>query len=165
MYTRSQCADSIRHEIRIIRHLARQVPEGTLDWRPTPGQRSTLELLRYLTTCALVPASMVRDGNWDAAEGLEMEAEAVESGGFDAAMARQEERLLAILDGFSDEELATRPTTMPWGTPCVTGEGLVNMCLKTLVAYRMQLFLYAKQAGNADLGPADCWVGVSRPKG
>jgi hypothetical protein len=33
--------------------------------------------------------------------------------------------------------------------------------LKTLVAYRMQLFLYAKQAGNADIGPADCWAGVS----
>jgi hypothetical protein len=28
----------------------------------------------------------------------------------------------------------------------------------------MQLFLYAKESGNADIGPANCWVGVDGPK-
>ena len=164
MFTKAQLVDSIRQEIRVIRHLAKKVPEGRLDWRPTPVQRSVVELLRYLSVCALVPAVWIRDGKWDAAEALEARAEKLDPKEFDAAMEREEKELVAIVEGFSDVEMAERPTAMPWGTPCRTGEGLVNMCLKCLVAYRMQLFLYAKGAGNHDIGPADCWVGVDAPK-
>ena len=32
-----------------------------------------------------------------------------------------------------------------------------------LVAYRMQLFLQAKAAGNASIGTANCWGGMDRP--
>ena len=117
-----------------------------------------------MSTMALVPATYVRDGTWDEAERLEKASAGLDPRDFDAAMARQEEALLAIIAGFSDEDLLRGRTEMPWGAPCAKGEGLVNMALKVLVAYRMQLFLYAKQAGNHDLGPADCWVGVSRPK-
>ncbi len=117
-----------------------------------------------MSTMALVPAAFVRDGTWDEAERLEKESAGLDPKDFDAAMARQEEALLGILAGFSDEDLLHGATEMPWGTPCRKGEGLVNMVLKCLVAYRMQLFLYAKGAGNHDLGPADCWVGVSPKK-
>jgi hypothetical protein len=164
MLGRKQCIESMRHEIRIIRHLATKVPPGQLDWRPAPVQRSLRELLQYLTTCALIPAVFIRDGRWDAAEKLEEEAGKLDPKDFDAAMEREEKALVAIVEGFSDAAMEERPTAMPWGTPCMTGEGFVNMCLKTLVAYRMQLFLYAKQSGNHDLGPANCWVGVDAPK-
>lgn len=53
----------MRHEVKVIRHLAKQVPAGTLDWRPAQGRRSTREPLRYLSTAALVPAAMIPDGN------------------------------------------------------------------------------------------------------
>ncbi len=165
MFTRVQLVDSIRHEVKVIRHLARKVPEGKLDWRPTPVQRSVVELLRYLSVCALVPALWIRDGNWEAAEKLEEREKGLDPKDFDAAMERQERELVAIVEGFSDAEMAERPTAMPWGAPCRTGEGLVNMCLKCLVAYRMQLFLYAKGAGNHGIGPANCWAGVDPPKG
>jgi hypothetical protein len=166
VYTRDHLAASIRHEVRIIRHLAGKVPAGTLDWRPTPGQRSTRELLRYLSVATLPPAAFVRTGSWEGAERFEEEAGGLDvEKDFDAAMVRQEEELLRILGSFSDEELLGRGTAMPWGAPCMTGQGLVDMCLKCLVAYRMQLFLYAKMSGNADLGPANCWVGVDAPKG
>lgn len=83
---------------------------------------------------------------------------------FDAAMFRQEEALLAVADGFSDAEMAERPTTMPWGTPRTTGQRLVDLRLDCLVAHRMRLFLQARQSRNGDLGPADCRVGVRAPR-
>lgn len=162
MITAETFMKSVRHEVGIIRHLAGKVPPGTLDWRPSPVQRSTLELLRYLSTAALVPATFIRDGNWEAGERLQAEGAALDPADFDAAMVRQEEALGAIVAGFTEEEFLSRPTRLPWGTPCLTGEGLVEMVLKTLVAYRMQLFLYAKASGNHDLGPANCWAGVDR---
>ena len=164
MFTRDQVVASIRSEIQIIRHLATKVPPGKLEWRPTPVQRSVGELLRYMSICALVPAYFIRDGNWEKAEALEPREKGLDPADFDAAMERQEKELIEILGKFSDAAMIERPTKTPWGAPCMTGEGFVNMCLKCLVAYRMQLFLYAKAAGNHDLGPANCWIGVDAPK-
>ncbi len=155
--------DSCMHEIRVIKHLATKVPPGGLSYRPTPKQRSTLELLRYLTTCAIVPGRALVAGNWDEAEALEKASESVTAETFAEAMDAQGQALAALMAGLTSQDLAARDTAMPWGTPCKLGEGLVNTVLKTLVAYRMQLFLYAKAAGNGDLGPANCWVGVDRP--
>lgn len=116
MYTREHLAASIRQEVRIIRHLARKVPPGTLDWRPTPGQRSTRELLRYLSVATLMPAHFVREGTWEGSEKYEEEAEVLDvERDFDAAMLRQEEALLATIAGFTDAEMLERPSAMPWG--------------------------------------------------
>jgi len=163
MLTTPQFMDSCRHEIRVIKHLATKVPADMLSWRPTPKQRSILELLQYLTTCAIVPARWIVDGSWDAAAALEKEAEAVTAVTFAAAMDRQGAALAALLAPISDRDMLEKRTAMPWGTPCTYGQGFVDMCLKTLVAYRMQLFLWAKESGNAAIGPANCWVGVDAP--
>jgi hypothetical protein len=40
---------------------------------------------------------------------------------------------------------------------------LIEFPLKHLVAYRMQLFLYAKHAGLNDLDTWDAWRGMSNP--
>ena len=45
MLDRHDVLDSMLREIRITRHLVEKVPPGGMDLRPTPGQRSTLELL------------------------------------------------------------------------------------------------------------------------
>jgi hypothetical protein len=154
----------MRHETKVIQHLATKVPSAQLDWRPTPGQRSTLELLRYLTTCALVPTRAMIAGNWDDAEALENASGDVTPGDFAAAMDRQMQAVEQAIRAIPDEDLLTKATTAPWGTPTVLGISLVDYCLKPLVAYRMQLFLYAKESGNAALGPANCWVGRDPPK-
>jgi hypothetical protein len=41
------------------------------------------------------------------------------------------------------------------------GEALIELVLKTATAYRMQLFLYAKASGSAQLTSSDCWQGVA----
>jgi hypothetical protein len=165
MLNKDQFLDSVNHEIHVIKHLATKVPAGAYDWRPTPGQRSIIELMRYLTTCAVVPALFHQKGNWDDAEAIETAAESVTPETFDAAMDMQATRIRNIVESMPHEKLHHGDSTMPWGTPCKTGEGLVNTVIKALVAYRMQFFLYIKQAGRPDIGPANCWVGRdSRPQ-
>jgi hypothetical protein len=164
MLTRDELLASMRHEIHVIKHLATKVPEGRLDWRPTPKQRSTIELMRYLTSCAIVPVAAMIAGNWEHAEPLEKASETVTPETFAASMDAQMQALETVIRAVPESELPTRDATMPWGTPTKLGIALVDCGIKPLVAYRMQLFLYAKESGNADLGPSDCWVGVSRAK-
>jgi hypothetical protein len=163
--TKRQFLDSCLHEIAVVKHLAGKVPEGSLDWRPTPKQRSMLELLQYLTTCAIVPARAMVTRSWAHAEGMERASSMISPEIFSQAMDVQARALEDLLEEVSDQDLSGRDAEMPWGAPCKLGEGLVNTALKTLVAYRMQLFLYAKEAGAHQLGPANCWVGVDpRPQ-
>jgi hypothetical protein len=103
-------------------------------------------------------------GNWDDAEALENASSDVTPEDFAAAMDRQMQAVEQAIRAIPDEDLLTKATTAPWGTPTVLGISLVDYCLKPLVAYRMQLFLYAKESGNAALGPANCWVGRDPPK-
>ncbi|MHC4923187.1 MAG: hypothetical protein ACYTG4_03800, partial [Planctomycetota bacterium] len=103
MLTADHLVASMRAEIDIIRHLAGKIPEGTLDWQLSENQRSTGELLRYLTVCAEVPACWIRDGNWDSNDEINQRAEDLDLADFDAAMLRQADTLESIVRGFTDE--------------------------------------------------------------
>lgn len=163
MLTKEQLLDSMRHEVKTIKHLATKVPPGTYDWRPTPAQRSTLELMKYMTHCGTIGAIHAVTDKWDHAEATQEASKSVTPENFAAAMDRQMAELEALIRPLTDADLQ-RATTMPWGSPTKVGLGLIDMGLKPLVAYRMQFFLYAKQSGNASIGPAECWVGVTPPK-
>ncbi len=47
--TKAELISSLQNEIRILVHLCGKVQPEMVDYRPTPKQRSTVELLRYLT--------------------------------------------------------------------------------------------------------------------
>src|SRR5712691_3958764 len=47
--TKSELIASLRNEVQILLHLAGKVDRAMLDYRPTPKQRSTIELLKYLS--------------------------------------------------------------------------------------------------------------------
>jgi hypothetical protein len=164
MITREQLIESMRHETKVIKHLATKLPPGKLDWRPTPKQRSTLELMQYLTTCGSIGVKMIVNGNWDHTDALEAAAAKVTPQNFAAAMDAQMADLEKEIRGVAEHDFFEKGASMPWGAPTKVGIGLVDCGLKPLVAYRMQFFLYAKESGNADIGPAECWVGVSPPK-
>ena len=160
MLTIPEFLKSVKQEIHIIKHLAAKLKTEQLDYRPTPKQRSMLELLQYLTFCAIGPARNIFSGNWDHIEAMSREANAVRLDTFAAAMDLQFEKIQTLLKNQTESELAAGDAEMPWGEPIKKGAALVNMPLKCLTAYRMQLFLYAKSAGLTDIGPANCWVGV-----
>jgi hypothetical protein len=163
MITKDQLLDSMRHETKVIQHLAAKVPDGKLDYRPSPVQRSTEELLRYMTRMAIVPTIYAIEGKWDRAEEVEKEADAFPLEDFAKEMDKQMAMIEVELAAVDDAEATTKPAAMPWGTPTALSAGLMDMALKCFVAYRMQLFLYVKASGVYDIGPANCWAGVDMP--
>ena len=56
--TKQELIQILQNEVRILVHLCGKVKPEMLDYRPTPKQRSTIELLRYLTVMGpvLVPS-------------------------------------------------------------------------------------------------------------
>ena len=55
--TKEELIASLQNEVRIFVHLAGKVDKAHLDYRPTPKQRSTLELVQY--TAIMAPAQIV----------------------------------------------------------------------------------------------------------
>ena len=164
MITKEQLLASMRHETAIIKHLATKVPADSLDYRPSPPQRSMLELMQYMTSMSSVPTIFSVTGNWDHAETMEQTAESVTPENFADAMDRQMAIIEDAVAGVDEAAATTAPSSMPWGAPTTVSAALMDMGLKTFVAYRMQFFLYVKANGVADIGPANCWAGVDLPK-
>jgi hypothetical protein len=46
--TKDELIASLQNEVRILVHLAGKVDKSKLDYRPSPKQRTTLELLQYM---------------------------------------------------------------------------------------------------------------------
>ena len=160
MIRKDDLKNALTHECRIAIHLHGKLQAGALEYRPTPKQRSTLELLRYLAACGIGSARAMRDGDWDGYTAAMKRTESMEGGAFPELMAQQEAELEEFIDGLSDEALGAEEATLPWGEKVSLGRGLLETTLKWLTAYRMQLFLYAKSSGNAAIGTANNWAGV-----
>ena len=67
--TREELVSSLQNEVRILLHLAGKVDRAQLDYRPSPGQRSTLELLQYLTVMGPGLVAFIRAGVFDWPDG------------------------------------------------------------------------------------------------
>src|SRR4051812_28662356 len=89
MYTKQQFLKAIKHETKVIKHLATQVPAGQLEYRPTPAQRSTIELMRYLTIGGISATRFAIEQEWGFWDALEAEAKQVEPATFAKAMDKQ----------------------------------------------------------------------------
>jgi hypothetical protein len=164
MYTKQQFLKAVKLETKVVKHLATQVPAGQLDYRPTPAQRSTIELMRFLTLTGIGSARFAVEQEWGFWDALEEESNRVVPATFAKAMDKQAKAIEKLLKPLTDKQLEKK-TIKTWsGTKVSLGEGLVDMVLKTLVAYRMQLFLYAKASGASHLTSSDCWQGKPAKK-
>ncbi|MDF1836746.1 MAG: hypothetical protein P1V35_02660 [Planctomycetota bacterium] len=164
MLNKNDILSSMLDEIRIVRHLATKVPAGGLEYRPTEGQRTTLEVLRYLAFCAMGGATSMIDGNWDGYREWSASTESISGEEIPAALDRQEEGLKELFGNLSDEDFANKTAKHPLGHELSLGRALLEVPLKWMVGYRMQLFLYIKSAGNGEIGTANCWGGIDMPK-
>lgn len=161
--TKAELIESLQHEVRILRHLAGKVDRAQLDYRPTPKQRSTIELLQYLTVMgpALVEAAKV--GTFDPAPWTKAEA-AAKARDFDqtvAALAAQGDVYATQLDGMSDADF--RAEVHLFGMKTSRGAFIVNHILSGCAAYRTQLFLYLKACGREELNTMNLWAGMDAP--
>jgi hypothetical protein len=164
MLTIEELKAALSEEIRIIRHLATKIDPSKLDWRPTEGQRSTQELLRYIALTGSGPVKALLAGDWDVIGGMDKELEGLDLAGFDAAMVNQERVMHADLDELGDSGLAEREGKLPWGASLPMSQAIFATSVRFLCAYRMQLFLYIKQSGNTEIGTANAWMGMDAPK-
>jgi hypothetical protein len=161
--TKSELIASLRHEVHILLHLAGKIDPPMLDYRPTPKQRSTIELLKYLSVMGPALVQAIKAGRFDPASWTAAEQ---------AAAARDYEQTLAALRAHSDEyatllgdmaDADFRGEIEMFGQKATRGSLIVNFVLCGCAAYRTQLFLYLKACGREELSTMNLWAGVDAP--
>lgn len=163
--TMEQLIASAQHEINIIKHLATKVLPGTLDWRPTPKQRSILELMQYLSNAAWVSAKAVLEGNAGAFQSMEGLMKETTPENFAEKMDANAAELKSLLAQLDEAELEKEVDLFNTGFAQKKSSALLELVLKGLTAYRMQFFLYIKASGNHEIGTSNAWMGTDpKPK-
>ena len=161
--TKNELIASLQNEVRILLHLASKIEPPMLDYRPTPKQRSTIELLRYLVVMGPELVKGIKSGgfnmeSWSAAKA---QAEAADFEQILALIGKQPEQYQSLLGDMSDEDL--RGEIEMFGRRSSRGPIIVNMVLCGCAAYRTQLFLYLKACGREELSTMNLWGGVDAP--
>ena len=160
MYTKDQVWGSISKELAIIKHLAEKIPEGQEHHKPTEKQRTTLELLQYLS---IMGAGLLNVGLTGDSAGFAPYVErshAVTVENFGEAIDWEEGEMKKIFDQFTDENLAEEISV--FGRTQTRAMFILD-ALKMMVGYKMQLFLYAKASGNHAIGTPNLWAGMDAP--
>lgn len=161
--TRSELIGSLQNEVRILLHLAGKVDHTKVDYRPTPKQRSTLELLQYLSIMGPELVKATAAGRFDPAVWGAAEA-AAKTRDYDqtvAAIAAHTEEYPRLLNAMSDEDFRGEITM--FGQPTTRGAFIVNLVLCGCAAYRTQLFNYLKASGREELSTMNLWGGMDAP--
>jgi len=161
--TRTELVAALQAETRILLHLIGKIDRTRLDYRPTSNQRSTIELVRYLTMMGPALVRVALSGTFDAdawtaeertADGLDLDQAIATIRTHDAAY-------VALLGGVSDAEF--RAEVAPFGETGSRGAFLVTQGLCACAAYRTQLFLYLKASGRPELNTMNLWAGIDPP--
>jgi len=157
--SKTELIASLQHEVGILLHLASKVDRAQFDYRPTPKQRSTLELLRYLSMMGPALVETARTGVFDPARWTAAEADArrLDFDGVIAAITSLRDAYARALGALSDDDYRTVVTV--WGVPTTRGAFIVAYVLCGHAAYRTQLFGYLKACGREELGTSNLWDG------
>jgi hypothetical protein len=159
--TKAELLASLQKEVRILLHLAGKFNAERLAYRPTPKQRSGIELLRYLSYMGPQLLTAGKRGSFDR-EAWKAEIQAADERNFDETIAIIEtlpetyERLLADM---SDSDFRAEMTAFD-GSTVSRGMFIVSLVLGGHAAYRTQLFLYLKACGHEHLGTTNLWRGM-----
>jgi hypothetical protein len=163
--TKSELIASMQKEVRILLHLATKIDRAKLDYRPTPKQRSTLELLRYLSVMGPNLVKAVRAGGFDPASWTESH-QAASTRDLDQTLdviAAQADEYAMLIGDMSDDDF--RRDIEMFGRKSTVGVFLVNTILCGYAAYRTQLFLYLKACGREELNTMNLWGGMDPVQG
>ena len=161
--TKSELIASLHNEVRILQHLCTKIAPGMVDYRPTPKQRSTIDLLKYLAVMGPMLVKAGLSGTFDRDEwGARSTALAdTDLAGVVAALAAHDQEYDALLANVSDE--AFRKEVDIFGNKSSAGQFIVSMVLGGCAAYRTQLFCYLKACGRDELGTMNLWGGIDPP--
>lgn len=163
MIAKQYLLDGMLHECTVAQHLFTKFrPEG-FDYRPSGEQRTTTDLLRYLSVIGIAGTTCIADRDWKRFAEFIARTAQMPASGFVTAMDRQKAELVAWFAGVTEQDLETRQGALPGGGTLPLGAALMNGPLKWLTAYKLQLFLYAKAAGAYDIGTINAWAGIDKP--
>lgn len=158
--TKAELLASLENEVRILLHLASKIDRAQLDYRPTHAQRSTLELMQYLTIMGPALLDVAIAGTFDPAAWTAAEKTAY-ARTYDevlAAIAAHPAHYAAALRDVSDE--AMREDVDLFAIKSSRGSFIVNQVLCGHAAYRTQLFVYLKACGQSKLNTMNLWGGM-----
>jgi hypothetical protein len=161
--TKSELITALQNEVRILVHLAGKIDRTKLDYRPTPKQRSTIELLRYLSIMGPFLVGTAKNG-WNP-EAWGAAAKDAEARDFDETVkfiAGHADTYATQLNAMSDADLRSEMDGFD-GKKTSRGAFIVNLVLCGCAAYRTQLFMYLKACGREELGTANLWMGADAP--
>jgi hypothetical protein len=163
MYTKTDFLQSVDKEIDIIKHLFTKVTLEQMDFKPTEGQRTKLELVQYLSHIGAAGTEMVLTGETGGFAKFVEQGKKVSFENFAEAMDAQKATIHSMVEPLTDEQLSEKVNIFMMGEN-TKGVYLVNTVLKWLVAYKMQLFLYMKQSGTTAIGTSNLWGGFDMPQ-
>ena len=160
MITKEQVAQSMARDCDIIVHLFSKMAPAAYDYQPSPEQRTTLALLRYMAVCASAGIHCMVHSDFKLFSTYTERVKEMPASEFPAAMERQKQEILDFFASVSEETLLTQEAPLPGGGILPLGAAILNGPAKWLTAYKMQLFLYAKASGAPELKTANLWRGT-----
>ena len=162
--TKDELLSTLQKEARILAHLADKVEPSMVDYRPTPKQRSALELMRYMTIMGPQLIHAAKSGGWDMNSWTEASkaAEARDWNQTVAVIKNQGDEYAKLLSDMSDADFRAEMTGFD-GKPVSKGAFITNLIVCGHAAYRTQLFCYLKSCGRDELSTYNLWQGIDAP--
>jgi hypothetical protein len=165
--SKDELLKALGQEVHLLLHLISKVDPAKLDYRPSPQQRSLLELLQYLAILGPIHARGALADAWsmqawrDTWNTQEAVARAMDLDAARDAIRKQSALYAELLAPVSDDAL--RQEFQMFGGRASRGMWLVQLVLCHYAAYRMQVFLYLKASGRAELNTMNLWAGMDGP--
>lgn len=163
MYTKQNLIDAVSNEFRILKHLAEKIPADTEGYKPTEGQRTTLELIQYLSYVFVATTKVILTNDMSIYMPLHEKSKETTIANFASILDQEEVEFKKVLENVTDEDLSVVINLYNQGEK-TKGVYLVESMLKWLGAYKMQLFLYIKSSGNTSIGTSNLWGGIDMPQ-
>ncbi len=160
MITKEEYIGILSNEVRIMKHLVEKVQAEQLSHKPTEPQRNLQEVMTYLTQIFVSGIEGVVNNDGNAYKKYLGVGEVATLENFNSLMDAQLNTVVPMIQSLSVEDM--KEEIQMWGRTQSRALHLMGM-LSIAGAYKMQLFLYMKQSGTANIGTMNLWAGMDMP--
>jgi hypothetical protein len=159
MISKEAFIESALKEVNILKHLFTKITPGSLDYRPTEKQRSTKELLQYLSHGPALILKGIGRGKIDDIKTMAEETSKINPDDFPQHMDTLAGLIRSTIGPMTEKDFAEEIDLFGRGMAQSKALWLMEVVLKNLVGYKMQLFLYIKASGNLTVVTSNLWHG------
>ena len=162
--SKAELIASLQNEVRLVVHLVSKAVPAHLDYRPSSSQRTTLELIRYVSMMGptIIRWSLANTSDFDIWTKADAAAKERSFEQAKDAIAAQHAEYADLLSGLTEADFRAEVTDFD-GNKTSRGAFLTNLVLGGCAAYRMQLFLYLKAGSAPAINSANLWSGMDMP--